>query len=105
MPPPAPVRLHPNLAEVYQRKVENLGQALNEPGTREEAATLLQSLIDEIQLTPIDGALAIYLVGDLAAILNLSTQKHPSQKLAGVQTTLVAGTRNHRGLALPAVAI
>ena len=89
--PPPPVRLHPNLAEVYRRKVENLGRALNEPTTREEAATLLRGLVDEIRLTPVDGALAIYLVGDLAAILNLSTQKHPGQRQAGVQTTLVAG--------------
>ena len=98
--PPPPVRLHPNLADVYRRKVENLGQALNEAGMREEAATLLRGLIDEIRLTPVDGALAIYLVGDLAAILNLSTQKHPGQRVTGVQTTLVAGACNRLNLLL-----
>ena len=51
------------MAEVYWRKVENLRDALNEDGSRAEAAAILRGLIDEIRLIPKDGELAIYLVG------------------------------------------
>ncbi len=89
--PPAPVRLHPNLAEVYRQRVENLREALNGDNAREEATAILRDLIDEVRLVPIDGQLAIYLVGNLAAILELSAKKNPGSIGSGVQITLVAG--------------
>ena len=94
-PPAPPVRLHPNLAEVYRQKVENLREALNDEGSRAEATAILRDLIDEVRLIPKDGELAIYLVGDLAAILELCAKKDPGALAAGVQITLVAGARNH----------
>ena len=39
---------------------------------------ILRGLIDEIRLTPMDGELAIYLVGNLAAILDLCEKKTPA---------------------------
>ena len=93
--PAQTVRLHPNLAEVYRQKVESLREALYDEGSRAEAVVILRGLIDEIRLTPMDGELAIYLVGNLAAILDLCEKKNPGAFAAGVQVTLVAGARNH----------
>jgi site-specific DNA recombinase len=89
--PEPPIRLHPNLAEVYRRWVENLREALSREDAHEEAVAILRGLIDQIRLEPVDGELGIYLVGNLAAILGLCTKKHPGSLEAGVQTTLVAG--------------
>src|SRR5262249_5135009 len=89
--PELPVRLHPNLAEIYRRKVENLRGALGREDAREEAVAILRGLIDQIRLEPVDGQLGIYLVGNLAAILGLCTKKHPGSLEAGVQVTVVAG--------------
>ena len=97
-PLPLP-RLHPNLAELYRRKVANLHAELNRRETRTEAAEMLRDLIDEIRLVPEDGELAIELRGDLAAILALS-RKNPQGDASGAQITLVAGARNHRNLTL-----
>jgi hypothetical protein len=49
-PPPAP-RLHPNLAEIYRRKVADLQAALAEPGTQTEALEILRGLIERVVCT------------------------------------------------------
>ena len=56
---PDPIRLHPNITKLYVEKVANLREALNEDETRDEATTILRTLIDEIRLHPIDGDLQI----------------------------------------------
>jgi len=89
--PPPPVRLHTNLAEVYRDKVESLRKALDGDGIRSDAASILRGLIDEIRLVPVDGQLGVYLVGNLAAILDLCAKKNPGSIGSGVQITLVAG--------------
>ncbi len=48
--------LHPGLAEVYQRKVEKLTQALNKEELRSEAAEMLRSMIQAIRLVPESGS-------------------------------------------------
>ena len=88
-PEPIP-RLHPNLAEVYRKKVANLADALNEENTPSEAAEAIRGLIDEIRLVPKDGDLKIELYGELAALIALANE-HPRGKTSGVQVTLVAG--------------
>jgi hypothetical protein len=60
--PEAPIRLHPNLADVYRRQVENLREALSREDAREEAVAILRGLIEQIRLEPVDGQLGIYLV-------------------------------------------
>jgi len=92
-PPPMP-RLHPNIAEVYRRKVDNLAEALNEERTCAEAAQCIRELIEEIRLVPDNGTLRIELYGQLAALINLANE-HPRAKGTGVQVTLVAGACNH----------
>jgi site-specific DNA recombinase len=89
LPPPV---IHPNLAELYRRKVDRLHECLNAAGTRTEAAEALRCLVDEIRLVPQDGALAIDLYGELGAILALTNDKAASGRpRSGHSTLLVAG--------------
>lgn len=89
-----PVRLHPNLAEIYRGKVEDLHSALNQPDFRTEAAGILRELIEEIRLVPENGELRVHLVGQLAALFALAQNKKPGfSKEAGLQVTMVAGAR------------
>jgi hypothetical protein len=56
--------------------VANLTQVLNREENRGEAADILRSLVDRIQLTPNrQGKLEIDLYGDLAGILTLAGKK------------------------------
>jgi site-specific DNA recombinase len=71
-----PVLLHPNMAAHYRIQVANLAQALTAEENRAEAADLLRSLVDRIELTPNDqGKLEIDLYGDLAGILSVAANK------------------------------
>ena len=92
-PPPMP-HLHPNIAEAYRQKVDNLAEALNEECTCTEAAECIRELIEEIRLVPDNGKLKVELYGELAALINLANE-HPRSKATDVQITLVAGTRSH----------
>ncbi len=88
---PAPIpRLHPRLADLYRRKVDNLHDALNRKDTRAEASEAIRALIDEIRLVPEDGELKIELFGELAALVGLANE-NPRSDDRGLQVTLVAG--------------
>jgi len=96
--PPSIVRLHPRLAEIYAAKVQQLEQALNDPTIRAEAAEVLRSLIDRIELRPggEGQGIAATLHGDLAEILALCDnsgrkQKLPKAEASGSQLSVVAG--------------
>ena len=91
--PKAVPSLHPGLAEVYQRKVDSLLQALADPGQADEARVLIRALIDEVRLTPEGDSLRIELFGELAALIALSNEKQPQGRAKGLQLTLVAGAR------------
>ena len=68
--------LHPNIGAHYHRQVANLAQVLNREENRAEAAEILRSLVDRIELTPDQrGKLEIDLYGDLAGILSLAGNK------------------------------
>jgi site-specific DNA recombinase len=92
--------LHPNLAELYRQKVKTLREALNQAETRSEAALIIRELVQEIRLHPIDGALQIELVGDLAQILSIANKNPRRKDATGAQLTLVAGARYQRYLQL-----
>ena len=109
-PPPL---LHPNMAEVYRRKVADLAAALGNPDTRLEAAEMIRALVDRIVLMPEDGGLSLHLRGDLAGILAVAaaqkaggfSKKPGSHSGTGsfahdLQVSLVAGARNTRFLRL-----
>lgn len=101
-PEPSPVKLHPNLSELYRRKVGELEIALNDESIKAEASDLLRSLIDKVVLTPTVDApngLTAELHGDLAAILSVCNSgerkaKLPSGVALGSQLSVVAGARN-----------
>lgn len=93
---PSMPRLHPGLAELYQRKVTKLEQTLNEPDSRAEAAKVLPGLINRIVIKPArdDSGFVAKLYGGLSAVLALGGKKTntPGTRSAGVQVSLVAGT-------------
>lgn len=71
-PPTAPT-LHPNLPELYRRRVAELEHALTDPATSDEALELLRQLIDYVEVTPEDKDLKIEFVGQIANMLVLPT--------------------------------
>jgi site-specific DNA recombinase len=90
-----PVLLHPNMAAEYRRQVENLAQVLNQEQNRGEAADILRSLVDRIELRPNrQGKLEIDLYGDLAGILSLAGKQDKPLDPSGPsvqQVKVVAG--------------
>ena len=102
-PPPL---LHPNMAEIYRQRIDQLYEALQEDAERGKAAEMFRSLVDQVTLMPDDGELAIVLRGDLGAILRFAAGKRDPDFLAEAealdnllsQGSLVAGNRNSRTL-------
>ena len=101
LPAVEPVPIHPGLANIYASKVANLAEALNDEGTKAEAADLLRGLVDKIILRPDPDAPnghLIELYGELAAILSLcgngmGTNAKTHARGVGIrQVTMVAGT-------------
>src|SRR5260370_4972525 len=70
--PTSAPRLHPNLAEVYRRKVENLQEALRDPSTHNEALGILRGLVDRVVVTPSERGFTIELIGAIAHMIKLS---------------------------------
>lgn len=111
----AKVLFHPTMSVHYKKELESLASLLNHPEHRQEAADSIRSLIDKIILTPNvkNDELIVDLVGDLAGILKIATNKTEgdervkealkmtkSQRMAGSETLVdvlqdkvVAGTR------------
>jgi site-specific DNA recombinase len=59
-------RLHPNLAELYRKKVANLQEALADPATQMEALEILRGLIEHVTVQTDEHGFAIELVGEIA---------------------------------------
>ena len=71
-----PIILHPGMADHFRAQVARLTDTLNADQNRVEAADLLRSLVDRIELTPnSDNKLEIDLYGDLAGILSMAGNK------------------------------
>lgn len=74
-PPPL---LHPNMAEIYRQKIAALHRELQSEETEPQAAETFRSLVNQVDLVPEGGTLAIVLRGDLAAILRfVAGKKNP----------------------------
>src|SRR5271166_2444336 len=87
--------LHPNIAEAYRRKVEELHVALKADDAG-PARELIRGLVEAIVLWPEDGSLRVEVRGELAAILRLSghaNEKAPARgpELLAQQVKMVAG--------------
>ena len=68
-----PIRMHPNLAEVYRKKVAALGEMLHDPTIRDETINILRPLIDRIVLNHNGETWEVELVGQINAMVNLGT--------------------------------
>ncbi|MCZ7674607.1 MAG: hypothetical protein M5U35_00140 [Roseovarius sp.] len=92
-PEDEPLRLHPGLAQVYRAKVDELVQALNAEGAKNEAGRILRGLVSEIRLIPEADSMTIELVGELAAIMALEGPLNAKAPGAaqGCSVTMVAG--------------
>jgi DNA invertase Pin-like site-specific DNA recombinase len=87
--------VHPNVAEIYRRKVQRLTETLENPETRDEAAEAIRSLVGQVVLTPGEGRgeVKARLSGELMAILDFAAGRRPPPR-PEVITTAVAGPRN-----------
>ena len=96
-----PVRLHPNLAAVYRRKVASLQTLLQDDATRTEAVEIIRSLIDQVILRPTTGCgLELELVGDIAKMVHLAQSSNENSPTFGAvhdefarSVKVVAGAR------------
>jgi len=107
--PTTPVRLHPNLAQVYRRQVERLQDALNEPDIRDEALQILRGLIDRVAIGPAENGLEVEIVGEIAKMVELgigNTAKRATlDEMMTRSVKVVAGARNQRCLHLDYAAL
>jgi hypothetical protein len=88
---PPNISVHPSLAAVYRKKVEELEQLLEDAEHRDQAMELIRSLIDKIDQTPKEGGgVDALLHGDLARILTLCStgQRGPNSKKSSAQLAL-----------------
>ncbi|WP_422368603.1 recombinase family protein [Pelagibius sp.] len=97
VPPSAP-RLHPKLAEVYARKVEDLHAALAQPEEREAALSCLRNLIERVVVTSKEDGLEIELVGAIARMVEVAlasgNRKAVLDERTACSVKVVAGARN-----------
>jgi len=107
MPAPYP-SLHPNLAAIYRKKVDQLEIALNDPTIRYEASEIIRTVIDRIEVgsTNNDGMagntdVRIVLYGQLAAVMALAESKNSIDNKG--RLSCVAGARTPRQFTLPAL--
>ena len=82
-----------NIARVYKVRIERLVDGLTDSAIRQEAIEIIQSMIEQIIVTPVEGGFTIDLHGELGAILALvdGKQKLPDTKRAGSSLSVVAG--------------
>ena len=95
------VEFHPNVAELYRRKVTELQSLLSDENTRPEAMDLIRAMVDRIEVHegPERGKPDVTLVGALAAILAFTQQDKTAAPCGdGGRVLMVAGARNQRYL-------
>ncbi|MBF0268992.1 MAG: recombinase family protein [Alphaproteobacteria bacterium] len=98
---PEKLPLHPNMAEMYRRRVDALQVALADPKTKDEAFDLIRSLVKKITLTPDGDELRIEIEGELAGIMAICAEgKQNPDPLSGAgiagKLKMVAGARFER---------
>ena len=71
-PAPSPVRLHPQLSEIYRRKVEELSQTLADPEIRPAALETIRGLIQSVTIHETDSGVRIELDGAIIALVGLA---------------------------------
>jgi DNA invertase Pin-like site-specific DNA recombinase len=106
-PAPAPLRLHPNLAELYRRNVAELHTALAAPELRTAALELIRGLVERVELRPAESGFEIELIGEIANMVALANGGGTLPNARQITATrgehlssvkVVAGARNQRCL-------
>ena len=94
------VDVHPNLVELYRRKVGELGKLLDDETARPQAMEIIRSLIERIDVYPSKerGRCDVVMVGALAQILAFTQQKKAAASGSGDGGTflIVAGACNNQ---------
>ena len=89
------VAIHPNLPDLYRKKVGNLYQALQREATRSQAVEAIRSLVDRIEVSAglERGRCEVTIAGALAQILAFANEKTTATASAGDGGTflMVAG--------------
>lgn len=77
--------VHPNVADLYQRRVESLIDALNRSEDRDRAAQNLRTVIDKIVLTPgaKRGEVQATLYGDFETVVAWAAERDVARREAG----------------------
>lgn len=90
-PAPAPIRLNPNLSELYRRKVTELAITLSDPAIAQPAREVIRGLIERVAVRWDDGQPVIILDGALTALIGLTQNaKSPaSTRLGGFDLSSV----------------
>ena len=102
----APVDLpdiHPNIGDLYRRRIERLTEALNHPDDAREAAEALRQVIDRIVISPGEkrGDLQITLHGDLDTIVEWVARTAKSGYKAKFETASFRLSVSAKGRACP----
>ena len=84
-PVPSPVRLHPNLAEIYRRKVADLAATLADPEIGTSALEAIRGLITRVTVFDGPDGISLQLEGALTAMLDLA-QNDKSPPGAGLMS-------------------
>ncbi|MBO1362114.1 recombinase family protein, partial [Acetobacter sacchari] len=66
---------HPNMAEIYHRRISSVDASPQAEETRTETAERLRTLVPQVTFQPTDGELAIILRCDLMAILQFAAHE------------------------------
>jgi site-specific DNA recombinase len=82
LPAPSPVRLNPNMAELYRRKVTELALTLADPTIAQPARDVIRGLIEKVSVRQEEGQAVVILDGALTALIGL-TQNAKSPAGAG----------------------
>ena len=94
---PSPERVHPNLADIYRRKVTELSAALEDPEIRPGALEAIRNLIESVAIfEPADGV-TLELEGAITAMIDLA-QPAAMGKVDHSSVKVVAGARYQRYL-------
>ena len=90
---PAPMLMHPNLADAYQRKLGQLTKMLNDPAFASEAIPLIRELIDRVDLRHTPEGWEVVLHGQLAALFNVALSDKNQTHLVTNEPCFVGSTK------------
>ena len=94
--------IHPNIADIYRRKVARLAEALDHPEDRDAAASAIRGLIERIVLTPGEkwAEMDAVLHGDLGTSHEWAGNRRENTRTdissPEMSVSVVAGTRSQR---------